>query len=114
MTCRADQAGTPQSEALQSQERLLTISTLTASATATIHGHTPLAGAAALEMARRLYPDASRIVNSWIWQAKDDMGIGGYIVRDGELIPIASSNQKAVFDDNMTQRSIDITMTDNR
>jgi hypothetical protein len=59
-------------------------------------------------------PDASRIVNAWIWIARGEWGVGGYVVRDGELVPIASVDQKAVFDDDMTQRSIDVQITDIR
>ncbi|SMH54758.1 DUF7064 domain-containing protein [Mesorhizobium australicum] len=59
-------------------------------------------------------PDASRIVNAWIWMAKGEWGVGGYVVRDGELVPIASVDQKAAFDDDMTQRSIDVQITDIR
>ncbi|MGV0819038.1 DUF7064 domain-containing protein [Martelella sp. AMO21009] len=59
-------------------------------------------------------PDASRVVNAWIWQAYGDWGVGGYVIRDGELVPIASVEQKAQFDDNMTQRSIAVAITDIR
>ena len=58
--------------------------------------------------------DGSRLVNAWIWMAKGETGVGGYVVRDGELVPIASIAQKATFDDDMTQRRIDATITDIR
>jgi len=59
-------------------------------------------------------PDASRIVNAWIWMSKGAWGVGGYVIRDGELVPIASIDQQAVFDDDMKQRSITATITDIR
>lgn len=59
-------------------------------------------------------PDASRIVNAWIWQAKGEWGVGGYVIRDGELVPIAEVKQHATFDDDMTQRSVEVEITDIR
>lgn len=59
-------------------------------------------------------PDGGRIVNAWLWIAKGDTGVGGYVVRDGELVPIASIAQKATYDDDMTQRSIEARITDIR
>lgn len=59
-------------------------------------------------------PDASRIVNAWIWMAKGEWGVGGYVVRNGELVPIAHVDQRARFDDDMTQRSIEVRITDIR
>ncbi|WP_417725640.1 hypothetical protein [Salipiger sp.] len=59
-------------------------------------------------------PDASRVVNAWIWQARGDWGVGGYVIRDGELVPIASVDQKAEYDDDMTQRRVAVTITDIR
>lgn len=59
-------------------------------------------------------PDASRIVNAWIWLAKGEWGVGGYVVRDGELVPISRTDQKATFDEDMTQRSIEVEITDIR
>lgn len=59
-------------------------------------------------------PDASRIVNAWIWMAKGEMGVGGYVVRDGELVPIARVDQKAEFDETMGQKSVSVGITDIR
>ncbi|WP_165816116.1 DUF7064 domain-containing protein [Kumtagia ephedrae] len=59
-------------------------------------------------------PDASRIVNAWIWMARGEWGVGGYVIRDGELVPIARVEQKATFDDDMTQRSIAVEIKDIR
>jgi len=60
-------------------------------------------------------PDGTRLVNAWIWFAKGEHGVGGYVVRDGELVPIARiSSQRVLFDDDMTQRTIDIEIVDVR
>jgi hypothetical protein len=59
-------------------------------------------------------PDASRIVNAWIWLAKGEWGVGGYVVRDGELIPISHVKQRAIYDNDMSQRSIKVDITDVR
>lgn len=59
-------------------------------------------------------PDASRVVNAWIWQARGTSGVGGYVIRDGELLPIAHVDQRAEYDDDMMQRRIAMTITDIR
>jgi hypothetical protein len=59
-------------------------------------------------------PDAARIVNAWIWLAKGEWGVGGYVVRDGELVPISHVKQRAAYDDDMSQRSIEVRITDIR
>lgn len=59
-------------------------------------------------------PDASRIVNAWIWQAVGEWGVGGYVIRDGELVPIADVKQKARFDDRMMQTGITVEIIDTR
>ncbi|MBL8589898.1 MAG: hypothetical protein JNK46_15305 [Methylobacteriaceae bacterium] len=59
-------------------------------------------------------PDGSRIVNAWLWNARGASGVGGYVVRCGELTPIARVEQAAVFDDDMTQRSIEARIIDIR
>lgn len=59
--------------------------------------------------------DGSRTVNAWIWQARGDWGIGGYVARDGELVPIASvARQKTILRADMSQESIDIELIDVR
>ena len=60
-------------------------------------------------------PDGKRLVNAWIWFARGDHGVGGYVTRDGELVPIARiARQTAAFADDMTQQSIDIDIIDIR
>jgi hypothetical protein len=57
-------------------------------------------------------PDASRFVNAWLWQARGDWGVGGYIMRDGILSPIASVKQRASYDADMTQRALRLDIAD--
>jgi hypothetical protein len=57
-------------------------------------------------------PDASRIVNGWIWIARGEWGVGGYVVRDGVLTAISHVRQRAAYDDDMTQRRIEVEITD--
>lgn len=59
-------------------------------------------------------PDASRVVNAWVWIARGEWGVGGYVVRDGELVPIRSVTQKATYDDRMGQKTLRLDMTDTR
>jgi len=57
-------------------------------------------------------PDASRIVNAWIWIARGEWGVGGYVVRDGELAAISHVRQKADYDERMLQRRIVVDIVD--
>ncbi len=57
-------------------------------------------------------PDASHIVHAWIWQARGDSGVAGYVVRDGLLTAIADIKQQAGYDADMTQRSLRLDITD--
>jgi len=57
-------------------------------------------------------PDASRIVNAWIWIARGEWGVGGYIVRDGELTAISHVRQKAEYDERMLQKRIAVDIVD--
>ncbi len=59
-------------------------------------------------------PDGNRIVNGWIWIAYGDWGFGGYVVRDGELLPVARIEQRAEYDDDMTQRRLEADLVDVR
>jgi len=59
-------------------------------------------------------PEASRVVNAWIWLAKGQWGFGGYVVREGELVPISRAAQRATFDEDMSQRTLELEITDIR
>ena len=59
-------------------------------------------------------PDAARIVNGWIWIAQGEWGFGGYVVRDGELLPASHIEQHASYDDDMSQRRLEATVHDVR
>jgi hypothetical protein len=56
----------------------------------------------------------SRIVNGWIWIAYGEWGFGGYVVRDGELIPVSHIEQHAEYDDDMSQRRLEAELVDVR
>jgi hypothetical protein len=59
-------------------------------------------------------PDGSRIVNGWIWIAYGEWGFGGYVVRDGELLPVSHIDHHAEYDDDMTQRRLEAELVDVR
>jgi|SRR6516165_4267089 hypothetical protein len=59
-------------------------------------------------------PDGSHIVNGWIWIARGEWGFGGYIVRDGELLPISHIRHHAEYDADMTQRRLTAELVDVR
>lgn len=59
-------------------------------------------------------PDGERIVNGWIWIAQGEWGFGGYVVRDGELVPVSHISQHATYDDDMTQRRLEAELVDVR
>jgi hypothetical protein len=59
-------------------------------------------------------PDGSAIVNGWVWIAQGEWGFGGYIVRDGELIPVSHIKQHAEYDDDMNQQRLEAELVDVR
>jgi hypothetical protein len=59
-------------------------------------------------------PDAAKIVNGWIWIAGGEWGFGGYVVRDGELLPVARIEHHAEYDDDMTQLRLEADLIDIR
>jgi hypothetical protein len=58
------------------------------------------------------YTDSGRAVNGWIWQARGEWGFAGYVVRDGNLVPIKTIDQQTTYDDAMQQRSLRATLHD--
>ena len=59
-------------------------------------------------------PDGARIVNGWVWIAQGEWGFGGYVVRDGELLPVSHIEQHADYDDDMSQRRLEADLVDVR
>jgi hypothetical protein len=59
-------------------------------------------------------PDGTRAVNGWIWIAYGEWGFGGYVVRDGELLPVTHIEHHAEYDDDMTQRRLEAELVDVR
>lgn len=60
------------------------------------------------------YTESGRIVNGWIWIAQGEWGFAGYVVRDGEPIPVVDIKAHASYHDDMTQRSLEAELTDER
>jgi hypothetical protein len=59
-------------------------------------------------------PDGQRIVNGWIWIAKGEWGFGGYVVRDGEMLPVSHIEHRAEYTDDMLQRRLQADLHDSR
>ncbi len=58
------------------------------------------------------YAESGRSVNGWLWIARGEWGFAGYVARDGRTTPIARIEQKATYDDDMTQRRLEATVVD--
>jgi len=57
-------------------------------------------------------PDGRRMLNGWLWVARGEWGFAGYVVKDGELRPIARIRQHATYDDDMSQRRLEASLVD--
>lgn len=57
-------------------------------------------------------PDGSRMINGWIWLARGEWGVAGYVVRDGQLSPIATIRQHGTYRDDMSQDTLHAEITD--
>lgn len=51
-------------------------------------------------------PDGSRMINGWIWIARGEWGVAGYVVRDGVLSPIATIAQQGTYREDMSQDTL--------
>jgi hypothetical protein len=51
-------------------------------------------------------------VNGWIWQARGDQGVAGYVTRDGRVVPLARIEQRTDYTDTMEQRRLVATLHD--
>lgn len=58
--------------------------------------------------------DGAKAVNGWIWIAKGEWGFGGYVVSDGELVPISHIDHHADYDEDMSQRRLEAELVDVR
>jgi hypothetical protein len=52
------------------------------------------------------YTDAGRAVNGWIWIARGEWGFAGYVLRDGEPIPVSRIEHHATYRDDMSQQRL--------
>ena len=58
------------------------------------------------------YTDSGRAVNGWIWIARGEWGFAGYVVRDGDVVPVATIEHTATYHDDMTQKRLEATLVD--
>jgi hypothetical protein len=58
------------------------------------------------------YTESGRAVNGWLWIARGEWGFAGYVARDGVTTPIAHIEQRATYEDDMTQRRLEATVVD--
>jgi hypothetical protein len=58
------------------------------------------------------YTDAGTSVNGWLWIARGEWGFAGYVARDGRTVAIERIEQRATYDDDMTQRRLEATVID--
>lgn len=58
------------------------------------------------------YTPSGVAVNGWIWIARGEWGFAGYVSRDGRVVPVASIQHHADYDDAMRQRRLQATLTD--
>jgi hypothetical protein len=58
--------------------------------------------------------DGERMLNAWIWIARGEWGVGGYVVRDGELVALERVRHHADYDPGMGQRRLEAELTDVR
>ncbi|AKH68246.1 hypothetical protein IMCC21906_00553 [Spongiibacter sp. IMCC21906] len=59
-------------------------------------------------------PDGRHIVNGWIYIAKGEIGFAGYVVKDGDLLPIDHIKHHADYDDDMGQMHLEADIIDTR
>lgn len=58
-------------------------------------------------------PDGTAL-NLFQWVARGEMGTNGYVLRDGETIPLVSARCEAEYDDGMVQTSLRAELVDDR
>lgn len=58
------------------------------------------------------YTESGCAVNGWLWIARGEWGFAGYVARDDATTPIAHIEQKATYDDDMTQRRLEASVVD--
>lgn len=56
--------------------------------------------------------DGQYMVNAWIWIAKGEWGVGGYVVKGQVLLPISHIKHHATYDDDMGQQSLEAEIFD--
>lgn len=55
-------------------------------------------------------PDGATALNAWIWYARGEHGVAGYVARDGEVHPIKGIREKTTYDDGMIQQALSMSI----
>jgi hypothetical protein len=50
---------------------------------------------------------SGRALNAFLWVAQGEIGANGYVLRDGEVVPIVDARSTARYDDDGTQRHLE-------
>jgi hypothetical protein len=53
-------------------------------------------------------------LNAMLWIARGELGVNGYVLRDGEPVAFTGARQSATYDDDMTQRHLEVEFDDER
>jgi hypothetical protein len=51
-------------------------------------------------------------LNAMLWIARGELGVNGYVLRDGEPVAFTGARQSATYDDDMTQRHLEVEFDD--
>ncbi|MGX6448086.1 DUF7064 domain-containing protein [Patulibacter sp. S7RM1-6] len=57
---------------------------------------------------------SGRGLNAMLWIARGELGVNGYVLRDGEPVALTGARQRAEYDDDMTQRHLEVELDDER
>jgi hypothetical protein len=57
-------------------------------------------------------PDGSVTLNGWIWMARGEMGCAGFVCREGLMVPVATIQQHATYDEAMGQQRLNAVLID--
>jgi hypothetical protein len=57
-------------------------------------------------------PDGDVNLNGWIWIARGEVGCGGFVRKNGKVMPIATIRQHTDYDEDMSQRRLEAVLVD--
>ena len=58
------------------------------------------------------YTESGTSVNGWLWIARGEWGFAGYVAQDGRTVAIERIEQRATYDDDMSQRRLEAIVID--